>query len=216
MWTCNHVPWKFTTFLRSRFRLINDSRSSLEPPEGEAWCLWCASRGVNEATMTSIMVSIPITHRVIRAKHICICKTDHHWLRYWLVACSAPSHYLNQWWHIVNLCLENTPQWYLYQNTTTYIQENELFSSFRLFPQRPSTIKYDNYFSSGQITSTQNCIPRELHNIGYHTESIWAQRSCNFIYLKLISQRQTHFAILQTSRQYYQPALYIILKWPDN
>ena len=105
----------FETILSSRCRLINEPRSSLEPPEGTARCLWCASRGVNEATMTSIIVSFPITHPVNRAKHICICKTDHHWLKYWLVACSAPSHYLNQWWHIVDRSLEITPQWYLYQ-----------------------------------------------------------------------------------------------------
>ena len=30
-----------------------------------------------------------------RATHICVNKLSHHWLRYWLVACSVPSHYLN-------------------------------------------------------------------------------------------------------------------------
>ena len=36
---------------------------------------------------------------------------NHHWFRWWLVAWSAPSHYLNQCWHIVNWTLRNKLQW---------------------------------------------------------------------------------------------------------
>ena len=42
--------------------------------------------------------------------HICVAKLSH-WCRQWLVACSAPSHYLNQCWHTVNWTLANEFQW---------------------------------------------------------------------------------------------------------
>ena len=42
---------------------------------------------------------------------------NHHWFRQWLVAWSAPSHYLNQWWNIVNSNLRNKLQWNLKQNS---------------------------------------------------------------------------------------------------
>ena len=37
-------------------------------------------------------------------------QTKHHWFRQWLVAWPAPSHYLNQYWNIVNWTLENGDQ----------------------------------------------------------------------------------------------------------
>ena len=39
--------------------------------------------------------------------HICVSESDQHWLRSWLAAYSAPSHYLNQSWVIVNWTLRN-------------------------------------------------------------------------------------------------------------
>ena len=48
--------------------------------------------------------------------HICISEPGQHWFRWWLVACSAPSNYLNQCWFIVNW----TPGW----NFIIFIQEN--------------------------------------------------------------------------------------------
>ena len=35
---------------------------------------------------------------------------NYHWFRYWLVTWSAPSHYLNQWWNIVDWALRNKIQ----------------------------------------------------------------------------------------------------------
>ena len=40
----------------------------------------------------------------------------HHWLRQWFVACLAPSHYLNQYWHSVNWTPRNNFQWNLNEN----------------------------------------------------------------------------------------------------
>ena len=46
------------------------------------------------------------------------------WFRQWLVACSAPSHYLNQYWFIINWTLRSKLQWNLNQNTIILIHEN--------------------------------------------------------------------------------------------
>ena len=46
------------------------------------------------------------------------------WFRKWLVAYSAPSHYLNQIWVIVNWTLRNTLLWNFNQDTKLFIHEN--------------------------------------------------------------------------------------------
>ena len=45
--------------------------------------------------------------------HICVSGSVQHWFRQRLVAYSAPSHYLNQCWIIVNWTLRNKVQWIL-------------------------------------------------------------------------------------------------------
>ena len=50
--------------------------------------------------------------------------SNHHWFRQWLVAWSAPNHYLNQCWDIVNWTLRNKLQWNFNQNTNIFIQKN--------------------------------------------------------------------------------------------
>ena len=57
-----------------------------------------------------------LTHCALERPHG-ISKKGQHYLRYWLVACSAPSHYLNQCWHIVNRTPRSKIQWYFEQNT---------------------------------------------------------------------------------------------------
>ena len=44
----------------------------------------------------------------------------------WLVAWSAPSHYLNQCWNIFNWTLRKKLQWNFNRNFNTFIQENAL------------------------------------------------------------------------------------------
>ena len=53
-------------------------------------------------------------------------KTNHHWFRLWLVAWTAPSHYMNQCWNIVNWTLRNKLLWYFNRNSNIFIQENAL------------------------------------------------------------------------------------------
>ena len=52
-----------------------------------------------------------------RVTHIC------EWCIY---ACSAPSHYLNQCWNIVDWTLRNKLQWNFYRNSNIFIHENAL------------------------------------------------------------------------------------------
>ena len=50
--------------------------------------------------------------------------SNHHCFRYWLVAWSATSHYLNQCWDIVNWTLMNKLQWNFNRYSSIFIQEN--------------------------------------------------------------------------------------------
>ena len=57
--------------------------------------------------------------------HWCTSKLCYHWIIQWLVACSAPSHYLNQCWIIVQKTLGNkTLQWNFNRNSNIFIEEN--------------------------------------------------------------------------------------------
>ena len=79
-------------------------------------------------------------------------QTNHHWFRSWLVAWSAPSHYLKQCWNIVNSNLWNKLQWNPRQNSFIFIQENAFENvvcegaSIQSRPQwvkAPKTITYE-------------------------------------------------------------------------
>ena len=50
--------------------------------------------------------------------------SNQQWFRQWLVAWSAPSHYLNQCWNIVNWTIRHKIQWNFNQNESIFIQEN--------------------------------------------------------------------------------------------
>ena len=57
--------------------------------------------------------------------HICVMKLSQHCCRWLLVTCSAPSHYLNQWWNMCNLSPRNIVPWNLIWNSEL-IQENAI------------------------------------------------------------------------------------------
>ena len=59
-----------------------------------------------------------------RVTHKCVTKVSHHWLKKGLVAYSAPSHYLNQCWFIVNWCFRNIIQWNFSLQNKIFIQGN--------------------------------------------------------------------------------------------
>ena len=56
--------------------------------------------------------------------HICVSESNQHWFRQWLVAYSAPSHYLNQCWIVVNWSPRNKLQWNFNLNSKLFIHKN--------------------------------------------------------------------------------------------
>ena len=56
--------------------------------------------------------------------YICVSESVQHCFRKWLVAYSAPSHYLNQCRVIINWIIRNKFQWNFNQNTKLLIHEN--------------------------------------------------------------------------------------------
>ena len=50
--------------------------------------------------------------------------SNQHWFRQWLAAWSAPSHYQDQCWNIVNKTLRNKLQWIFSRNSNIFIQQN--------------------------------------------------------------------------------------------
>ena len=61
--------------------------------------------------------------------HICISDQGHRLIRWWLVACSAPSHYLDHCWHFANLIF----QWNVRCHSNyNYFQSRECICKCRL------------------------------------------------------------------------------------
>ena len=75
-------------------------------------------------------------------------KTSQHCFRQWLVAWPAPSHYLNQYWDIVNWTLRNKLQWNFNRNSYIFIQENAF---------------QNVVWKMAAILSRPQCVKTELH-----------------------------------------------------
>ena len=81
------------------------------------------------AQMTDILLSLSLniqsasTHLLSNA-HTCFNESGRPWFRQWLVAYSAPSHYLNQYWVIINWTLRNDLQWNYNHNAKLFSHEN--------------------------------------------------------------------------------------------
>ena len=72
-----------------------------------------------------MITSAHLTH-LPRVPHICVSELCQHWFRWWLVAWSVPSHYLNQCWLIVSWTLTNKFQLDLNWNVKLFLHENAL------------------------------------------------------------------------------------------
>ena len=57
------------------------------------------------------MSGLSVLTHLAPVPHICVSELGQHWFRQWLVTWSAPSHYLNQCWNIVNWTFRNKLQW---------------------------------------------------------------------------------------------------------
>ena len=64
-----------------------------------------------------------------RLTQICVGYLVHHWLRWWLVACFAPSHCVNQCWSIVTSNRRNKLSWNSARNLNIFIHENAFQST---------------------------------------------------------------------------------------
>ena len=53
--------------------------------------------------------------------HNCVSGLDSHCFRKWLVTCSAPSHYLNQWWIIIDWIIRNKFQCNSNQSAKSFV-----------------------------------------------------------------------------------------------
>ena len=69
------------------------------------------------------LATLDLTHWG-RVTLICVSRLDNPCFRLYLVAYSGPSHYLNQWWHIVNYALRNTFWCNIIWNSKVFIQED--------------------------------------------------------------------------------------------
>ena len=92
--------------------------------QNDPWIQWSLARKL-------VYVMLPrnqrphldlLTHRS-QVTLECITKQGHQWSRWWLIACFASSHYLNQCWLIIHRTVGNIFQWNLNQNTTIFILE---------------------------------------------------------------------------------------------
>ena len=67
------------------------------------------------ANLKAISSSATLTH-LPPVSHICRNELGQHWFRQWLAPCSAPGHYLNQCWLVINWIFRNKLRWNSGQN----------------------------------------------------------------------------------------------------
>ena len=90
-----------------------------------------------------------------RVRHIYVIKLGHYWFRKWLVAWTAPGHYLNQCWN-VNWTMSKKFQWNFNQNIKKFIEENN-------FEYRSGHKTVAVLLPGFAINWYQNQVTRELH-----------------------------------------------------
>ena len=114
-WSAHLAEWRIYHILF----IIKSFQQSLK------WCIICIFTKdylkINvQLHITWIRSIYHLTHWG-RVTNTCISKL-HHWFRKWLVAWSAPSHYLKQCWDIANSNIKNKLEWNPKQNFYIFIQ----------------------------------------------------------------------------------------------
>ena len=113
--------------------------------------------------------------------HICVSTTCQHCFRWWPAAWLAPSHYLNQYWNVVNWTLRNKLQWNLNQNSYLFIQGNAFKNIGRKLaailsrPQCAKDIKKSVHSWPQQCTFFNRCIL--MLNSVRPDDTIWRHRT---------------------------------------
>ena len=83
--------------------------------------LWWTSQVVDEATVSSIFVSLPMP-RWGQVMHMCLSEMGHHWFIQWFVVCSVLNRQLSWWWLIADAIRRNIFLCYLNQRMAFSIQ----------------------------------------------------------------------------------------------
>ena len=120
-----------------------------------------------DESITWILTHLPLV------PHIYVGELSHHWFRKWPVACTAPSHYLNQCCHIVIYSPRNIFQWNSF--------EIQIFS-FKKMPLNLSSAKWRPFYPGGDkliIVTDHMCV----HNDAKIFASIltMCETHCGFI-----------------------------------
>ena len=92
-----------------------------------------------------------------------------HWLRQSLVACSAPSHYLNQFWYIINWTIRDTFQWKFNQCTKTLIKKMHLKMALAKFP--PFCLRDNGLWLPKLMLSSTRSNPESLSRAAQSVDS---------------------------------------------
>ena len=89
----------------------------------KAWRLTGADHYRNQCWPRYLKESLGHKELTHWGRDICV-GDNHHCFRWFLVTWSAPSHYLNQCWNIINWILRNKLQWNFNPNANIFIREN--------------------------------------------------------------------------------------------
>ena len=112
------TQWRILLHLRKNSKvrllyLVHNANGFTITWENVLWDMNCV-RHADSKTSTLIKRDLflhkTLTHQHL-VPHICVSELIKHWFKKWLVACSAPRHYLNQSWVIVSWTLTNKLQW---------------------------------------------------------------------------------------------------------
>ena len=109
-------------------KIPRPSVSGFLPPPWTSWWVNCAIPTAHVVSLYNQLALLSksnggLTHLPL-VPHICVGDLGQHWFQKWLVAYSAPSHYLNQCCDIVNWTLSSKLQWNLNRNSDILIHEN--------------------------------------------------------------------------------------------
>ena len=108
---------------------------------GKSWCWqhWLLRIVVHIIWATfSSLTNLPLV------PHKCVSEWSPHWYRYWLVAGSASSHYLNQCCQIVYCALGNKLQWNFNQNSKLFVHKKCIWKYH---------LRNGGHFVQGQMSS---------------------------------------------------------------
>ena len=126
----------------------------------------------------------------------------HHWFRWWLVAWTAPSHYLKQCWIIVNWTLRSKLQWNFSRNSNIFIEENPFQNvvwKMVAILSRPQCV------NTSRLRQNWRNFADDIIKLIFLTENIWISLR---ISLKFVPEVRIN----------NNPALVQIMAWcrPDN